>query len=295
MFIRAGGGFIPEGYRREGYRVEKPFHEKGLLLRVFREAWFRLHLPFKTMFYNKKVLSFDGECVIVQDPQITREYLLWLQRRKKWKKTIFFYGNMVGTARHIMPDRIPNGIEKWTYERHDSEKYGMRLNQTMYYCSSYCQPKQTLEYDLMYVGRDKGRSEFLFALEKQLREAGLKPFFRVIGNTRFDKKKDPRYGAEMPYDEICKIIAKSKAVLNVTLPNQQGITVRDFEAICNNVKLITTNSAIKELGLYDPSRILVIDKIDTKQIKDFLNEPLIPYGVDIERAFSLKNWINTMR
>lgn len=293
LFIRAGDGFIPEGIRREGFRVEKPFVEKGLLLRLVREAWFRLKLPFKDFFYNKSVLEFEGEYLIIYDPQITQDYLEWLLAKKKWK-IVFFYGNMVGRARHLHPTQIPKEIDVWTYDGHDSRAYGIQLNSRMAYYRSYCQPKQETKYDLMYVGRDKGRIDFLTELERSLNQAGIKTFFRIVGDTRFEKKKDPRYGKEMTYDEVCSVIAQSRAILNITLPNQEGITVRDFEAICNNVKLITTNSAITKKDYYDPARILVIDEINVEQIIHFLDMPYKSYESEHTDLFEIRKWIEVM-
>lgn len=290
MFIRAGDGFTSDGWRSEGYRVEKPFHEKGLLLRLIREAWFRMHLPFREIFYNKKVLDFAGEHLIVYDPQITREYLQWLQKQNPWK-IHYFYGNMVGKARHLHPKNIPEDIDIWTYERSDSQKYNLRLTQRQMYWMSFCQPKQAPIYDVLFVGKDKGRAEFLFGLEQALKDAGLNPYFCIVGDTRFQKNKDKRYSAELPYEELCELIAKSKSILNVALPGQTALTIRDFEAICNNVKLITTNPAIKEKSFFDPAKILVIEDINAEQIERFLNIPHEPYGEEILETLSLSRWV----
>ena len=293
LFIQAGDGFIPDGIRGEGFLVEKPFYEKGLLLRLIREAWFRLHLPFKELFYNKRVLEFEGEYLIVRDPQITRAYLQWLQKQGRWK-LFFFYDNMVGRARHIYPHQIPDGIDVWTYDRHDSEKYGIKLNDRMSYYMSFCKEKQEAEYDVLYVGRDKGRGEFLYALEKALNDAGLRTFFRIVGDTRFEKKKDKRYGPEMSYSEICELIARSKAILNVILPGQEGMTMRDSEAICNNVKLITTNSAILNNPFYRPGNMLAITGIEVDKIKVFLEQPYEPYDESVKESFLLEKWVEKM-
>lgn len=290
MFIRAGDGFTSDGWRNEGYRAEKPFREKGLFLRLVREAWFRLHLPFREIFYNKKVLNFAGEHLIVYDPQITREYLQWLQQQKSWK-IHYFYGNMVGKARHLHPEEIPTGIDVWTYERNDSEKYHLRLTERQMYWKAFCQPKEESEYDVLFVGKDKGRGDFLFDLEKALKDAGLNPYFCVVGDIRFQKKKDKRYGSELPYHEICKLIAKSRAILNVALPGQTALTIRDFEAICNDVKLITTNPHIKDMDFYDPARILVIDDIDTKQIEEFLGIAYKTYPKEFVNVLSSSAWV----
>jgi hypothetical protein len=39
----------------------------------------------------------------------------------------YIYANMIGKARHIFPNKIPDTIRVWTYEIHDSKKYKINL------------------------------------------------------------------------------------------------------------------------------------------------------------------------
>lgn len=269
-----------------------PYRNKNLFTRILREIWFRLHLPFREIWYNKEIETYEGKHLLVYDPQITREFLLWLQKHNKWQ-IHFFYGNKVGRARHIHPNKVPEGISIWTYDDRDSRDYGLHFctknggNPACYY------EKQEPEYDVMFVGKDKGRGAFIFQLEKELNDAGLRTFFRVMPETRFDKNKDPRYSEFMPYDEICKVIAKSRAILNVALPGQEGHTIRDTEAIWNNVKLITTNRKSAERDYYHPANILVVteESVDVQQIVEFLDVPFENYSEETQDSCTTVAWV----
>lgn len=269
-----------------------PYKNTNMLTRILREIWFRMRLPFKELWYNKEIETFEGRHLIVYDPQITREFLLWLQKHRKWQ-IHFFYGNKVGRARHIFPKRIPGGIPVWTYDDRDSRDYGLNYctksggNPAVFY------KKQEPEYDVLFVGKDKDRGEFIFWLEKELNNAGLRTFFRVVPETVFDKNKDPRYGEPIPYDDICKLIAKSRAILNVALPGQEGHTVRDTEAIWNNVKLITTNRKTIEREYYNPANILVIreETVSAQQIKEFLEVPFENYSKEMQDNCTTVAWV----
>lgn len=292
LMIHAGGGKSGLNDDPQHFMSMPPYRNKNLFTRILREAWFRLHLPFKEIWYNKELENYEGKHLIVYDPQITREFLLWLQKYNKWQ-IHFFYGNKVGRARHITPDKIPEGIAVWTYDDRDSREYGLNYctknggNPASFY------EKQEPEYDVLYVGKDKGRGPFIFRLEKELQDAGLRTFFRVVPETRFDKNKDPRYGAAMPYDEICKLIAKSRAILNVALPGQEGHTIRDTEAILNNVKLITTNQKTAERDYYDPANILVVteESASAERIIEFLNVPFKDYSKETQENCTTVAWV----
>lgn len=295
LFIRAGQAAVPKGDSPNAFAGDSPYVEGGLFKRILREAWFRLRLPFKEIWYNKRILSFQGEYLLIFDPLITRDYLLWLQKQNKWK-LIFYYGNMVGRARHITPDQIPEGIPVWTYDDNNSRTYGLRYNTKSGFDPACCCEKQESVYDVVYVGKDKGRGPFIFRLEKELNAAGLRTFFRVVPETRFDKNKDPRYGESMPYQQICQLVAKSRAILNVGLPGQEGVTVRDVEAVWNNVKLITTNSKTAERNFYDPNNVLIIDEntVTPEQIQAFLDLPYHPYSREFQEEFTTTRWVQEM-
>lgn len=292
LFVGAGCQKTELNEDPQNFAAIQPFRNKNLFTRILREIWFRLHLPFKELWYNKEVEAFTGKHLIVYDPQITRAYLQWLQKHNKWQ-IHFYYGNKVGRARHITPDKVPAGIPIWTYDDRDSRDYGLNYctksggNPACFY------EKQEPEYDLLFIGKDKGRGEFVFRLEKELNEAGLRTFFRVVPETMFDKNKDPRYGDPMPYDEICKLIAKSRAILNVALPGQEGHTIRDTEAIWNNVKLITTNQKTAERDYYNPANILVAQEntITVQQVKEFLEVPFVDYSKETQENCTTVAWV----
>ena len=47
-----------------------PYTNKTLFTRILRELWFRLKLPFRSIWYNKEVLEYTGKHLLVFDPQI---------------------------------------------------------------------------------------------------------------------------------------------------------------------------------------------------------------------------------
>ena len=292
LFIHAGSTKTGLTDNPQQFAAMPPFRNKNLFTRILREIWFRTGLPFREIWYNKDVLTFEGKHLLVFDPQITRPYLQWLQKQNKWG-IHFYYVHKVGRARHITPDKVPDGIPIWTYDDKDSRDYNLN------YCTkaggdpSNFYPKEAPEYDVIYVGKDKGRGEFIFRLEKELNAAGMKTFFRVVPETRFDKNKDPRYGEPIPYSEICRLIARSRAILNVALPGQEGHTVRDTEAIWNNVKLITTNKKTAERAYYRPENILIADEatVTAEQIRAFLDVPFVPYPPETQQDCTNVAWV----
>lgn len=106
----------------------------------------------------------------------------------------------------------------------------------------------------MYAGKDKGRSEEILSLQNEFEKLGLKTKFLIMPTTRVSKKK-AFYSKPIPYEDVIKLVMESRAILNITLPDQQGATLRDYESIFNEVKLITTNKNIKFFDFYDSNNV----------------------------------------
>ena len=96
----------------------------------------------------------------------------------------------------------------------------------------------------------------------------------------------------MSQNEIISIIAQSKAVLDINHPSQIGLTMRTFEVLGAQKKLITTNHNITSYDFYDENNILVIDRENPILNSVFFNTPYHSLEPSIYASYSLHNWIN---
>ena len=76
-FIRAKlkKDYVFDGIKGSGYDVIIPYKDTNLLMRLLREAWSRLKLPGRSMWYNKAAKAISTDVIIVKDPLITVEYM----------------------------------------------------------------------------------------------------------------------------------------------------------------------------------------------------------------------------
>ena len=150
---------------------------------------------------------------------------------------------MIGKAKNLPPDEIPDGIEIWTYDDHDSRKYKIRLYKNYWINDGLVRKKQEPEYDVFFIGRDKGRGEELLKLQQQFQKMGLKTKFIITKDGKLSRSK-PYYHSEISYEQVLDLDTKSRAILNMTMPDQEGVTLRDMESVAIGIKLITTNEKI---------------------------------------------------
>lgn len=100
-------------------------------------------------------------------------------------------------------------------------------------------------------------------------------------------------------EEISQSYAKTKAVLDVELSIQSGLSIRTFEVLGSGVKLVTTNKNISNESFYNPTQIRVINRNAIEINLPFfaLNDNQIDvtrYHVDnwLERIFALTEKYN---
>lgn len=270
IVMAAEGGFSYDGFISEGYKVFPAYKKIGTVLRILRELCFRIPFLPKKIWYNREILTIAPQYILVRDAIITKDYLKWLQENFHTAQINFCYENMVGRARHIHPHEIPHGIRVWTYEPYDSKKYNIKLKKIASYPSGFVREKKEVLYDVLFVGRDKGRGDMLLKLEAYLNANGLRTKFVITSNGRFSHKKK-YYQSEVSYKQITDWISESRSILNVALGNQQGVTVRDMESLFHRVKLITTNKNIRQADFYNEKNIYILNDSNWNGLLEFLH------------------------
>ena len=277
---------------KRGYKVYSAYKGNGIVSRVLRELCFRIKLLPEHIWYNRRLLKANPDYILIRDPLITKQYLIWILKKFPNAQVNYYYANLIGKAKHLFPSEVPSGIRIWTYDKGDSEKYQIRLRLEKAYDIDEVPPKKSPKYDVLFVGRDKGRGEYLLDLEKQMKNLGLRTKFLICADGRFSKPKD-YYAKQVPYEQIVEWISESKSILNVVMDGQYGITKRDVESVFHDVKLLTTNSHIVDSEVYDPNNVFIIGKQDLVDLPHFLAIPT-NRREDLIRKYSLENTIIEM-
>ena len=287
IFIMAPVGYARKTIQEKGVNVFSPYHGDDLPLRLFREICFRIPFLPKVPWYNKEFLNASPDYINIIDVNITPHYLKWIRKKFPDAQLNFIYDNMVGKARNIEPARVPEGIRVWTYDDYDARKYKIRLYRNYWVREMLIKPVKDPEFDVFFVGKDKGRGKMLLSLEKKLRSMGLKTKFIITKDKKTSKEK-PYYQQPVPYEEVIDIDTRSRAILNVTMENQEGVTMRDMESVAIGVKLITTNKNIVNKDLYDKNNVFILGVDKLNNLPDFLNAEHVDVWSDIRNRHTFE-------
>jgi hypothetical protein len=118
---------------------------------------------------------------------------------------------------------------------------------------------------------------------KKLIDKSLKQF--DITKVSFDK---------LNHHQIIDFYKKTKSVLDINKPFQNGLTIRTFEVLASGRKLITTNSDIKNYPFYCPVNILVIDRENIRLDPDFFKTDFKELDEEVLYKMSLDSFIECL-
>ena len=185
--------------------------------------------------------------------------------------------------------------EIWTFMKEDAIKNGFKYGATFYnpQLAQNCFDKDSqtaTDCDLLFVGTDKGRKNFLLNLKSQLEKYNIVCNFKIVDNFRslFSRK----YSREISYKYLCRLNKRTSAILDVVQEGQTGLTLRIMEGLLFDKKIVTTNAAIRtDKDFKDNPNIYVITKDNIKELYTFLKKPTVVYPNDLKTKYSFTSWL----
>lgn len=167
-----------------------------------------------------------------------------------------------------------------TFDKEDAKRYGFTHFYTMYSRHYNFPPINSIEYDAVYIGSDKGRYNMLKELKAKCNHSKL--YVNML-NISEKQMSDSEFQSNksIHYVESLKIVQKSNCIIDLVLdPEQSGLSLRAYEAIAFNKKLITNNKSILDFPFYNPNYMFYF-----KDIKD-IDEDFIKNRIPIDYGYN---------
>lgn len=240
-----------------------------------RKHWYglnRLLLPF---IYHRKIDGGKPVC-----------FVIWAQYANDVKA---FWGNIL---RKKYPGcklvcRFQDVIEKMPYKNIDDYRDAFDLLQTFdekeaskynidyfpFWYDSVDDIDNGEKSDVLFVGRAKDRLNEILSLYKRLYEMSVNCKFYLVGVPK-DKQVNIGnvvYGDYLPYKKVLELVKGTKCMVEILQHNTESETLRVFEAIAYNKKLITNNKHLMLKDYYSPDKIQIFDSVDEISI-DFIKD-----------------------
>lgn len=149
-----------------------------------------------------------------------------------------------------------------TFDPQDAELYGWKYVNTLY---SQFPIKHSYEpCDLFYIGAVKDRLPACMELLKQAKEHGATFCLKLLGTSKQQQEQLPKsaiLSAPLPYPETLSLMSGANCILDITQPGQSGITLRYYESVVFQKKLLTNNPHIVHLPGYNPETMHIYNDI----------------------------------
>lgn len=282
--------FVDE--HREFVDVNLLYKDIPKFLKPLRKIFFDFDLPMKRIWlvrdFKNTIEQYDT--IILSANQYSFRVAKIIDSYKfRNKRLIFWYWNPVD--RVGQPKSISDAWEIWSFDKKDCEKYKLRYNNTYYFKKFISDVKENkIEYDVSFVGQDKGRVALLLDIEKQLKQHGINLYSHVVK----DKTSylDYNYKERINYNEILRILKLSKVLLDIVQEGQSGLTLRIMEGLFFSKKIITNNIDVVKYDFYDPNNIFIwgIDPIE--MLVDFIKGDYVPIKPEVLEAYTVNEWLN---
>lgn len=215
------------------------------------------------------------------------------QYKKKWKnlKYVLFYLDIVGAGVSRNADYLRDkGLFDLIYsvDNRDCEKYGLIKYNTIYSINQSLQEIIPTK-DLYFCGTSKDRSSILKECADNARKFGVSCSIDIAGgiNSRDGLVDFPginilEQGKYMNYHTVLKNELQSKCILEVCQKGQVALTLRPYEAVVYNRKILSNNKAILNFAFYDDRYMHYFEKtgdIDWEWVK---SDCVVDYGYNGE-------------
>ena len=281
--------FYSEHLRLKGCAVYAPYNDLGncrYVIAGLNRVGINMLTTLALNQWKKNVDNYSK--VIVFDYGLSKCLLKWL-KAKVGKNNI-----------RVWLWNVPNISVKWIkeYAKVYCFDYDFSVKNNIGYIHQFyfknLIPEQSSEQvDVFYVGRDKGRFNFLDKLINVFKQTNLTyKIFLYKDNLNEFCDSNIITNKFMDYNEVISRVCSSKAIIEINLEAQTGITLRALEALYFKKKLITNNENIMNFNFYKPENIFIVGKDDINKLYEFVNSKWCDLPEDIYNQYSFEDWLN---
>ncbi|ALL04404.1 hypothetical protein AQ505_02150 [Pedobacter sp. PACM 27299] len=254
----------------------------------------------------KQVLD-SGVCIdfilIISPETITPKQLKDFKMKFKNAKIILYMWDSLKNKGAI--DLLSIVDSAITFDPRDAEKFNLKLH-PLFYIDQYKFKNCEQYYELLFIGTaHSDRYNFVKGITANLPDSKTKLFFflsskKLYWSKRFFDKDFKNVKLEdisfdsLTHIETVELMQRSQVILDVNHPEQIGLTMRTFETLGAQKKLITTNQDIVRYDFYDENNIMVIDRVKPFICSEFIMKPFKPSSKDILEKYSIHGWLNEL-
>ena len=282
------------------------------VVRFFLSYRFRrtlLFWPFKKSIYKRLFLKY------ARDEELCFYFgIFWFDKKlfrmvkKKYPncKMVFNFHDVVETKIVLFPELSIDELKTtfdliYTYNLLDAKRYGFLYIPDMYSKFDISDLHLFPHYDVVFVGAAKNRLSKIIEIRDLLNAYGLKCWFYIVvpnANVTTQSRPDVIYSTKyLSFKEVIGRQISSDYILEITQDGCEDSTLRFWDAVMYNKRIITNCLAVKKYKYYNPNFVCCFEKpSDIK--KTFFNPNILVdfhYNDDISPVSIFKKIENDLK
>jgi len=256
-------------------------------------------------YYKKSIKGLFTQILVINTESLSYKNMCYLKEETKAKKLILYMWDSLKNKNRWLS--IINFFDKClTFDPDDAKKYNL-VFRPLFFTSDLNDSKSPhVKYNISFIGTGHSdRVEIIEKIKQQCKILKLDYFFylylqsplvyylyKVIKLKRF-KKIERQYFFYKPleYNDYIDISESSNVIVDIEHPKQKGLTMRTFEVLGKEKKLITTNSSIKEYDFYNDVNICVIDRKNPVMDTQFFEKKYEKLPEQVYYKYSINGWL----
>lgn len=289
-------------YIDEYYRTGVPLIDR-LILKLPDNILIKMH----ELYISKNINEVDevDKIVIIRGRYFSESLLRKIKIKYPNKPLIMYQWDFCENL-PLLDRQIKYFDEIYSFDRNDCDKYGF-THKPLFFNKTHkniSDVENKIQYDISFIGTDhSNRYEMIqdfISKNDTIKKKYIylyRPYLSLCLNFFFDyknfKKRNFKFYKKNHLDEesVIDVISKSRAILDIAQPNQDGLTIRTLEALGLKKKLVTTNKNIINYDFYNTDNILIIDSLNMTVPEYFFLSEYKEIPEAIYNKYFIDNWI----
>lgn len=148
-----------------------------------------------------------------------------------------------------------------------------------------------IEYDICFVGHDKGREKELYEIAQSCKKNHLRTAFFIGRKEGEERREGIQYcNKKIPYKDVVELTKRSKCILELKVEPDHTCSLRVQEAVVLNKWLLTNNENVRNMPCCADSKYVQYFEKTEEIDWDFLkSNEIVDYNYQGE--FSAKRWL----
>lgn len=274
---------IDGSYKSKFLRAIRLLHLKSNLKSI--KWWVKFKIR------NISIQNINTNTIILFDSPVWINNVKYIREKYDKINIVFWYWNIVKDPEKV--DSLKKYCDSvFIFDKNEAFRYNIEYHPQFFWRDN--PKKREIKYDVVFVGRNKGRLKTLESIFLKLKENDLNPFFYIVKDTQKDFSSIiDLQNNNLQYDKVLDLIYESKAILEVNKEYQEGLTLRALESLFFEKKLITNNKDLINYDFYCSKNIIIFNSnfdIKSNLIKNKFNT----IDDNIKQGYTFDHWLETL-